>query len=72
MKIEKLKNYFINTKISQENKISFLLSDFIKNFQNDKKNLPNIINNAINEIKKLKEKNYKEFKLQRFNRFYFD
>ena len=57
MKIEKLKNYFINAqKLSEENKISFLLSNFMIKFQNDKKHLPNIINNAINEIQKLNTK----------------
>ena len=56
MKIEKLRDYFINNQnLSQKNKISILLSNFIRDFQNDKKQLPSIINNAKNEIKKLKE-----------------
>ena len=55
MKIEKLKDFFIKQNLSQSNKISNLLSTFIRNFQDDKKQLPNIINNAKNEIKKLNE-----------------
>ena len=56
MKITKLKDFFINNQnLSQKNKISFLFSNFIRNFENDKKQLPNIINNAKDEIKKLNE-----------------
>jgi len=55
MKIEKLKDFFIKQNLSQSNKISNLLSTFIRNFQDNKKQLPNIINNAKNEIKKLNE-----------------
>ena len=56
MKIEKLKDYFINNQnLPQKNKISILFSNFIRSFQNDKKQLPNIINNAKNEINQLNE-----------------
>ena len=51
-----MKYFFINNQyLSQNNKISTLFANFIRNFQNDKKQLPNIINNAKNEIKKLNE-----------------
>ena len=54
--IKNLKDFFINNQIlSQNNKISILLSNFIRSFQNDKKQLQNIIINAKNEIQNLNE-----------------